>query len=299
MNCAAVQIGEGSGNTTTPTNPAAPSVSATKPSKPSSSGYQPSQPDEEPQYSVVPQPTSTRAADKPSYPTESVSPTQPDDEESTEEPSYDTPTEDDSEEGDESENTEENDDSENTEESDDSENTEESDDSENTEESDDSENTDDSSNEEDSNNDYEESDNEETDDRWSGRPGRWNPHRHQTVKYKIIDGHKCKIDTVSKRAECVSKDPNGSSSQKRTLVERKAVRMARRDALKKRADACAWDSAPSMVVSYYTVDAACAPNAKMNVPESDTFEIGWNEPCGVVEGDGEYPIKDMDCNMFS
>ena len=263
MNCAAVQIGEGSGNTTTPTNPAAPSVSATKPSKPSSSGYQPSQPDEEPQYSVAPQPTSTRAAGKPSYPTESVSPTQPDDEESTEEPSDDAPTEDDS------------------------------------EETDDSENTDDSSDEEDSNNDYEESDSEDTDDKWSGRPGRWNPHRHQTVKYKMVDGHKCKIDIVSKRAECVPKDSNGSSPQKRTLVERKAVRMARRDALKKRADACAWDSAPSMVVSYYTVDAACAPNAKMNVPESDAFEIAWNEPCGVVEGDGEYPIKDMDCNMFS
>ncbi|KAF2624897.1 lytic polysaccharide monooxygenase [Macroventuria anomochaeta] len=252
MNCAAVQIGEGSGNTTTPTNPAAPSVSATKPTKPSSSAYQPTQPDDKDQYSVAPAPTSTRAVSRPSYPTASASPSQPDDEESTEEPSYDAPPEDNS------------------------------------------ENTEDSSDEEDSNNDY-----EETDNKWSGSPGRWNSRRHQTVKYKMIDEHKCKIDTVAKRAECNCNASSGCSAQKRALTERKALRMARRDALKKRADACAWDSAPSMVVSYYTVDAACAPNAKMNVPESDTFEIGWNESCGVVEGDGEFPIKDMDCNMFS
>ena len=115
----------------------------------------------------------------------------------------------------------------------------------------------------------------------------------------MIDEHKCKIDTVAKRAECECKAASGCSIQKRALVERKAVRMVRRDAFKKRTDGCTWDSAPSMVVSYYTVDAECAPNAKMNVPESDTFEIGWSEPCGVVEGDGEYPVKEMDCNMFS
>ncbi|KZM20340.1 uncharacterized protein EKO05_0006864 [Ascochyta rabiei] len=265
MNCAAVQIGEGSGNTT-PTNPAKPSVSATKPNSPSSSAYQPTQPDENDQYSAAPPvPTSTRAAGYPSYPTASASPTQPGDEESTEEPSYDAPSEDSS------------------------------------EETDDSEDSDDSSDEEDSNNDNEESDNEETEDKWSGRPGRWNSHRHQTVKYKMIDEHKCKITLRSDRADasCVCKASSGCSPQKRGLTERKALRMARRDAIKKRADACAWNSAPSMVVSYYTVDAACAANAKMNVPDSDTFEIGWNEPCGVVEGDGEYPIKDMDCNMFS
>ncbi|KAF1927093.1 lytic polysaccharide monooxygenase [Didymella exigua CBS 183.55] len=262
MNCAAVQIGEGSGNTTTPTNPAAPSVSATKPSKPSSSTYQPD--DEQPQYSVAPQPTSTRAAGKPSYPTASASPAQPEDDESTEEPSYDAPSEDDSEETDDSEGT-------------------------------------DNSEEEEEDNDYkdsEESDNEETDNKWS-HPGHWNSNRHQSIKYKMIDEHKCKVDTVTKRAECECKATSGCSNQKRALVERKAVRIVRRDAIKKRADACAWNSAPSMVVSYYTVDAACAPNAKMNVPESDTFEIGWSEPCGVVEGDGEYPIKEMDCNMFS
>lgn len=252
MNCAAVQIGEGSGNTTTPTNPAAPSVSATKPT----------QPDNEYQYSAAPAPTSTRAADRPSYPAVSASPSQPDYEEYNEDPSYDATPEDSSEETDDSENS-------------------------------------DSPEEWDYNSHYDESDNEETNNKWSGRPGRWNSHRHQTFKYKMIDEHKCKIDTVAKRAECECKASSGCSTQKRALVERKAVRMVRRDALKKRAEACAWDSAPSMVVSYYTVDAACAPNAKMNVPESDTFEIGWNEPCGVVEGDGEFPVQEMDCNMFS
>lgn len=260
MNCAAVQIGEGSGDTTTPTNPAKPSVSATKPTTPSSSAYQPAQPDEEDQYSEAPVPTSTRAAGSPSYPTVSASPTQPDDETSSEEPSYETPSEDDS------------------------------------EETDDSENYEDSS-EEESNYDSEEHDNKWSDNKWSDRGGRWNSHRNQTAKYKIVDKHRCKI--TSKRADCVCMASSGCTPEQREPTERKALRMHRRDAYKKRADACAWDSAPSMVVSYYTVDAACAPNAKMNVPESDTFEIGWMEPCGVVEGDGEYPIKDMDCNMFS
>ena len=246
MNCAAVQIGEGSGNTTTPTNPAKPSVSAT----------QPTQPDED-QYSVAPKPTSTYDASPPYRPTSSAAPTQPDDEESTEEPSYDVPSEDDSE--------------------------------------DDEYSSDEEDNKQEESNGEEEYTNEEADDRWSGH-GRWNSHRHQTARYKMIDEHKCKI--TSKRAECVCKASSGCSFEKRESTERKALRMARRDALKKRADACAWDSAPSMVVSYYTVDAACAANAKMNVPESDNFEIGWNEPCGVVEGDGEYPIKNMDCSMF-
>ena len=280
MNCAAVQIGEGSGNTTTPTNPAAPSVSATKPSKPSNSGYapsQPSQPDNEPQYSTAPAPTPSPTSGRPSYPDSSATPSKPDssstpskpdNEDSDEEPSCDAPPEDNSDETDEEDT--------------------------------------DSSDEEDYNS-GDESDNEgsgnedssnETENNWNGRPGRWNPHRHQSYKYKMVDEHKCKIDTVAKRAECECKASSGCTDEKRALVERKAVRMIRRDALKKRTDACAWDSAPSMVVSYYTVDAACAPNAKMNVPESDTFEIGWMEPCGVVEGDGEYPIKEMDCDMF-
>ena len=268
MNCAAVQIGEGSGNTTTPTNPAAPSVSATKPSEPSNSGYVPSQsdkPDNEPQYSTLPAPTPSPTGGRPSYPGSSATPSKPENEESGEEPSCEAPPEDNSNESDEEESDEEGDNS--GDESDD--------------EGSDNENSED-----------------ETENKWNGRPGRWNPHRRQSYKYKMVDEHKCKIDSVAKRAECECKASSGCTSEKRALVERKAVRMVRRDALKKRAGACAWDSAPSMVVSYYTVDAACAPNAKMNVPESDTFEIGWMEPCGVVEGDGEYPIKEMDCNMF-
>lgn len=276
MNCAAVQIGEGSGNTTTPTNPAAPSVSATKPSKPTSSGYAPSQsdkPDDEPQYSTVPAPTSSPTGGRPSYPDSSAAPSKPDssatpskpdnEDSDEEEPSYEAPPED------------------------------------NSEDTDSSDEEDDNSGDEsdDEGSDNEDSENE-TDNKWNGRPGRWHPHRHQSYKYKMVDEHKCKIDSVAKRAECECKASSGCTSEKRALVERKAVRMVRRDALKKRAGACAWDSAPSMVVSYYTVDAACAPNAKMNAPESDTFEIGWMEPCGVVEGDGEYPIKEMDCNMF-
>lgn len=281
MNCAAVQIGEGSGNTTTPTNPAAPSVSATKPSKPSSSGYAPSQsdkPDNEPQYSTLPatpSPTGGRpsypgSSATPSKPDSSASPSKPDNEESGEEPSCEAPAEDNSNESDEGNSDEENSDEE-------------------------GDNSGDESDDEGSDNENSEN---ETENKWNGRPGRWNPHRRQSYKYKMVDEHKCKIDSVAKRAECECKASSGCTSEKRALVERKAVRMVRRDALKKRAGACAWDSAPSMVVSYYTVDAACAPNAKMNVPESDTFEIGWMEPCGVVEGDGEYPIKEMDCNMF-
>ncbi|KAJ4310746.1 hypothetical protein N0V94_008295 [Neodidymelliopsis sp. IMI 364377] len=268
-NCAVVNIGKDSGNTTTPTNPAKPSVSATKPTTPSSPAYQPSQPDNEDQYSAPPAPTSTRAADSPSYPTASSTSAQPDNEDSSDEPSYEAPSEEDSK------------DTDNEDNDDDS--------------SDD--NNDDSSDEEDSNDSDEDSDSEETDNKWQGRHGHWNSHRHQMAKYKMIDEHKCRI--TAKRAVCDCKAATGCSKMKRELTERKALRMTRRDAFKKRADACAWDSAPSMVVSYYTVDAACAPNAKMNVPESDTFEIGWVEPCGVVEGDGEYPIKDMDCNMFS
>lgn len=64
-------------------------------------------------------------------------------------------------------------------------------------------------------------------------------------------------------------------------------------------NACVWESAPSMEVSYYTVDALCAPNAKQNTRESEHFEIGWNEPCGVVSGDGAYPIRAIECAMFS
>ncbi|KAF2024842.1 hypothetical protein EK21DRAFT_77794 [Setomelanomma holmii] len=66
--------------------------------------------------------------------------------------------------------------------------------------------------------------------------------------------------------------------------------------LSKRAvEICDWNSAPTMKTSYYTADARCAANAKTNKPESDDFEVGWSDACGIVEGDGQYPIKDIDC----
>ena len=71
-----------------------------------------------------------------------------------------------------------------------------------------------------------------------------------------------------------------------------------RRSLQKRVDGCDWDSAPAMEVSYYTSDANCAPNAKAKNPTSDSFEIGWDVSCGVIDGNGDYPIKIMDCGMY-
>jgi hypothetical protein len=66
---------------------------------------------------------------------------------------------------------------------------------------------------------------------------------------------------------------------------------------KKRASQpCDWTLAPKMETSYYTTDAKCAANAKLNNVVSDTFEIGWSDACGVITGDGEYPIKDITCD---
>jgi hypothetical protein len=59
---------------------------------------------------------------------------------------------------------------------------------------------------------------------------------------------------------------------------------------------CDWASTPTMTVSYYTVDAKCAANAKLNNADSDSFEIGWTDACGVVVGDGEYPIRGIKCD---
>jgi hypothetical protein len=50
-----------------------------------------------------------------------------------------------------------------------------------------------------------------------------------------------------------------------------------------------------METSYYSMDASCAPNAKLNKLERDDFEIGWSDACGVVEGDGEYIIQSIEC----
>ncbi|OAL56147.1 hypothetical protein IQ07DRAFT_498232 [Pyrenochaeta sp. DS3sAY3a] len=69
-----------------------------------------------------------------------------------------------------------------------------------------------------------------------------------------------------------------------------------RSQLEKRApEACSWDSAPEMVTSYFTVDARCRPGAKLSNPTSNTFEFGWEMACGIVNGDGAYPIEIIKC----
>ncbi|KAF1351449.1 hypothetical protein EJ07DRAFT_138053 [Lizonia empirigonia] len=117
--------------------------------------------------------------------------------------------------------------------------------------------------------------------------------RRQSVKLKTSNGYRNKDESRPGRSG------RDHSSQEQSLAGLMTLRASRRDARKKGAGACAWDTAPSMMISYYTIDAACAPNAKIIFRDSDSFEIGWNEPCGVVEGDGEYPIKVIDCDMFS
>ena len=89
-----------------------------------------------------------------------------------------------------------------------------------------------------------------------------------------------------------------ASSDKRATIERKAVRLHRRT-FYKRVDACDWATAPPMEVSYYTKDAKCAPNAKINFPESDNFELKWDVSCGVVQGKTDYQLKTMNCNMYA
>jgi hypothetical protein len=45
----------------------------------------------------------------------------------------------------------------------------------------------------------------------------------------------------------------------------------------------------------YSAGASCAPDAKLNNAESDDFEIGWSDAYGIVEGDGEYTIHNIEC----
>jgi hypothetical protein len=79
-------------------------------------------------------------------------------------------------------------------------------------------------------------------------------------------------------------------------VEKRRMHQHHNKSQRKRAlEGCDWTSAPTMETSYYTTDANCAANAKSSKPESDSFEIGWSNACGVVKGDGEYPIKDIKC----
>jgi hypothetical protein len=59
---------------------------------------------------------------------------------------------------------------------------------------------------------------------------------------------------------------------------------------------CDWNSAPRMETNvYFSTDANCAPDAKLNNPRSDTFEIGRGDACGIVEGDNEYAIRNIEC----
>ncbi|KAI8932715.1 hypothetical protein NX059_010207 [Plenodomus lindquistii] len=127
---------------------------------------------------------------------------------------------------------------------------------------------------------------------WSRRPHR-----------KVVEGTR-RYEVDGSRCECRREEPSlavrcacDSASSKRSEVEHKARRLHRRT-LYKRVDACDWNTAPTMETSYYTVDAKCAPNAKMNMPESDAFELKWDVSCGVVEGTSEYPLETMNCNMY-
>jgi hypothetical protein len=122
----------------------------------------------------------------------------------------------------------------------------------------------------------------------------WNrPHKEVkagTRRY-AVDGSccECRRDELTLAARCACASPNKA-------IERKALRMHRR-IFYKRVDACDWNSAPAMEVSYYTPDANCAPNAKAHMPKSDAFELGWDVSCGIIEGQSEFEIKMMSCAM--
>jgi hypothetical protein len=261
MNCAKVNIGGVAGS---PSQPAKPSQSATTPKPPSQS------------YGAQPKPSPTPAQ-----------PQAPEEDETA--PATSTPAEenDGSDDSENSEGDDGSDDSDNSESTDGSEDSESTDGSEGSEDSENSEGTDGSEECDDEKSASEESANR----KWAGRP-------HREVKKDVrrytVDGHSCECrrEPLSSRCYCAS-----APATKRAAVEKKALRMHRRT-LYKRVDACDWKSAPAMEVSYFTEDASCAPNAKMLTPESDDFELGWDVSCGVVEGDGEYKIKMMECNMY-
>ncbi|KAF2828160.1 hypothetical protein CC86DRAFT_369285 [Ophiobolus disseminans] len=137
---------------------------------------------------------------------------------------------------------------------------------------------------------------EETDED-SGSHRHWDERSHPEVQAGArrydVDGASC----ICRRGELNSRCACDGPSEKRAATEKKALRMHRRT-LYKRVDSCNWASAPAMEVSYYTSDAKCAPNAKTLTPSSDSFELSWDVSCGVVEGDGTYPIKMMQCGMY-
>lgn len=143
----------------------------------------------------------------------------------------------------------------------------------------------------------EEPSDEEEDDNDHDHDWPWGERRHPAVEAGArrweVDGASC----LCRRGELNSRCSCDAPAEKRAALEKKALRMHRRS-LYKRVDSCDWASAPAMEVSYYTEDAKCAPNAKINTPSSDAFEIGWDVSCGVVEGDGTYKIKMMECGMY-
>jgi hypothetical protein len=65
---------------------------------------------------------------------------------------------------------------------------------------------------------------------------------------------------------------------------------------KRQTDACEWESAPDMQTSYFADGARCMAGAKLSNPTSDEFEYGWDVPCGMIAGDGAYPIRTVGCS---
>ncbi|EMD66420.1 hypothetical protein COCSADRAFT_84949 [Bipolaris sorokiniana ND90Pr] len=86
-----------------------------------------------------------------------------------------------------------------------------------------------------------------------------------------------------------------SSSSSTTTRTYKSFKTLHRRLENSASDVCDWNTAPSMETSYYSVDARCAPSAKLKNLKSDEFEIGWGDVCGVVEGDKEYTIQNIKC----
>jgi hypothetical protein len=111
--------------------------------------------------------------------------------------------------------------------------------------------------------------------------------KHQHIKHQHIKHQHIKHQHIKHQHRYYYYVPKSH----RDHSHRKHYRMPEKLA----SDACDWNSAPSMETSYYSTDANCVPNAKLNNPKSDTFEIGWRNACGIVEGDNEYAIRNIEC----
>ncbi|KAH5617495.1 hypothetical protein HBI23_255590 [Parastagonospora nodorum] len=51
----------------------------------------------------------------------------------------------------------------------------------------------------------------------------------------------------------------------------------------------------SSTEAYFADGARCMAGAKLSNPTSDEFEYGWDVPCGMIAGDGAYPIRTVGC----